>query len=68
MTTLTEDAAAREINAQPWQPLPGMTKVRCSHSNFWFAAVDADTAHCLDCQLALARRGRKAALMEDERA
>jgi hypothetical protein len=32
-----EEAAARAIHAQPWKPLPGMTKQQCPKCRYWFA-------------------------------
>jgi hypothetical protein len=46
------EAEARAINAQPWQPLPGMLKKRCSRCSFFFAVpvTEADTtSRCPDC-------------------
>jgi hypothetical protein len=34
-----EEAAARAINAEPWEPLPGMTKVQCPECRYFFAAL-----------------------------
>ncbi len=31
------EAEAREINAEDWQPLPGMTKAQCLECRYWFA-------------------------------
>jgi hypothetical protein len=47
---------ARAENAQPWDPPPGMTKVRCTRCRFWFAAPsDRRVKHCPDCQAASPR-------------
>jgi hypothetical protein len=57
------EAEVRAINAQPWQPLPGMLKKRCSRCSFWFAVpiTEADaTSRCPDCA-ALGTRPTKAA-------
>jgi hypothetical protein len=46
------EAEVRAINAQPWQPLLGMLKKRCSRCSFWFAVpvTEADaTSRCPDC-------------------
>jgi hypothetical protein len=37
------DAEALAINAQPWEPLPGMVKLRCIKCHYWFAARDPAT-------------------------
>lgn len=42
-----EEARAREINEQPWDPLPGMHKRRCEECQYWFASSGA--ARCPDC-------------------
>jgi hypothetical protein len=49
-----EDAEtlARAVNAEPWQPLPGMVKRRCLRCGYWFAVKveEAETAAtCPDC-------------------
>jgi hypothetical protein len=49
------EAQARIINAQPWEPLPGMVKRRCSRCSYWFATRDPATERCPDC-LATERR------------
>lgn len=54
--SLFDDARARAINAEPWQPLPGMVKLRCQHCAYWFATRDADVPYCADCS---ATRRRK---------
>jgi hypothetical protein len=33
-----EEANARAINAQPWEPLPGMVKRECPECWYFFAA------------------------------
>ena len=33
-----EEADARAINAQPWEPPPGMIKRQCPHCRYFFAA------------------------------
>jgi hypothetical protein len=46
----SEEASARAINAQPWEPLPGMTKAQCAACRYFFAApVAATTLLCPDC-------------------
>ena len=32
-----EEADARAINAQPWEPLPGMVKRECPECQYFFA-------------------------------
>jgi hypothetical protein len=46
------EVEAREVNAQPWKPLPGMAKKRCSQCRYWFAVpiTEAEvTSRCPDC-------------------
>ena len=33
-----EEASARAVNAGPWEPPPGMVKLRCERCRYWFAA------------------------------
>jgi hypothetical protein len=56
------EAEVRAINAQPWQPLSGMVKKRCSRCSFWFAVpvAEADaTSRCPDCAALGTRLARK---------
>ena len=48
-----EEADARAVNAEPWEPMPGMVKLHCSTCGYWFAAPAADTANCPDCTIRL---------------
>jgi hypothetical protein len=44
--------AARAVNAEPWEPLPGMVKKRCSQCRYWFAVpiTEAEAiSRCPDC-------------------
>jgi hypothetical protein len=46
----SEEAAARAINAEPWEPLPGMTKAQCPKCCYFFAApIASTTLLCPDC-------------------
>jgi hypothetical protein len=58
--THTSRTTARQINEQPWEPLPGMSKLRCTDCRYWFAAPDPQTKRCVDCELALRRQLRAA--------
>jgi len=41
---------ARAINAEPWQPPPGMVKRQCSWCRYFFAAPpDTAEPNCPDC-------------------
>jgi hypothetical protein len=49
-----EDAEtlARAVNAEPWEPLPGMVKRRCLRCGYFFAvrAEESEaTGSCPDC-------------------
>jgi hypothetical protein len=46
-----EEADARAINAQPWEPPPGMVKRQCPHCRYFFAAPEA-VLRCPDCAAA----------------
>ncbi len=56
--SLDDDAIARAINAQPWEPLPGMTKLRCGRCHYWFAARDPIARRCVDCEIVHQRKLR----------
>jgi hypothetical protein len=44
------EAAARAINAEPWEPLPGMVKLQCAWCHYLFAApVGSEELRCPDC-------------------
>jgi predicted Zn-ribbon and HTH transcriptional regulator len=46
------EVEARAINAEPWDPLPGMLKKRCSECRYFFAVpvTEAEaTSRCPDC-------------------
>ena len=53
--------AARAVNAEPWEPLPGMVKRQCPDCRYWFAApVDrALEPRCVDCAEKLPRGRRR---------
>jgi hypothetical protein len=45
-----EEAIARAVNAEPWEPLPGMVKRQCPECRYWFATSEpAPTVICPDC-------------------
>ena len=53
------EAASRAINAQPWEPPPGMLKRQCPECRYWFAADPTNgERRCPDC----ARFGSRPAL------
>ena len=53
------EVTARAINAEPWEPLPGMVKRRCEDCGYWFAVrPERSAACCPDCQ-AGAGKGRQ---------
>jgi hypothetical protein len=40
----------RAINAEPWEPLPGMVKRQCDWCRYFFAApADSHEPRCPDC-------------------
>jgi hypothetical protein len=44
------EAAARAVNAEPWEPMPGMVKRQCPKCRYFFAASpDATEPRCPDC-------------------
>jgi hypothetical protein len=50
-----EEADTRAINAQPWEPPPGMVKRQCPHCRCFFAApaTEPETGLlCPDCAAA----------------
>ena len=64
----TDEATSRAINAEPWQPLPGMVKLHCSDCRYWFAAPHHDLERWPDCEIREQRRAaRAAALAEADR-
>jgi hypothetical protein len=45
-----EEPDARAVNAEPWEPLPGMMKRQCSQCRYFFATPEATPASlCPDC-------------------
>ena len=48
-----EEAEARAINAQPWEPPPGMVKRQCPECRYFSAAPitskDGKASPCPDC-------------------
>ena len=52
-------AEARAINAEPWEPLPGMVKRQCPRCRYFFASpADSTELRCLDCAARGTGRGR----------
>ena len=43
------EATARAINAEPWEPLPGMVKRQCLQCFYFFAAPGLTAELCPDC-------------------
>jgi hypothetical protein len=63
-----DEASSRAVNAQPWEPPPGMVKLQCSDCHYWFAAPHHDVERCPDCEIREQRRAaRAAALAEADR-
>ena len=49
------EADARAINAEPWDPPPGMVKRECPHCRYFFAALSIEpeaVLRCPDCAAA----------------
>ena len=45
-----DEATSRAVNAQPWEPPPGMLKRQCPWCRYFFAAPpDAAEPRCPDC-------------------
>jgi hypothetical protein len=43
---------ARAVNAEPWEPPPGMVKLQCPECQYFFAAYPPDpgvVTVCFDC-------------------
>ena len=53
------EAEARAVNAEPWDPPPGMVKRRCHRCAYWFAAVEPEAWCCPDCASLGTRPARK---------
>ena len=51
------EATTRAINAEPWEPMPGMLKQQCPDCRYWFAAPvnRALEPRCQDCVEKLSR-------------
>jgi hypothetical protein len=63
-----DEASSRAVNAQPWEPPPGVVKLQCSDCHYWFAAPHHDVERCPDCEIREQRRAaRAAALAEADR-
>jgi hypothetical protein len=53
------EAAARAINAEPWEPIAGLVKRQCPQCRYWFAAPpESAERRCLDCASLGTGRGR----------
>jgi len=60
------EAITRAINAEPWQPPPGMVKLQCLDCRFWFATADLRLMpRCVDCE---SQRQQRLARQEAEAA
>jgi hypothetical protein len=47
---MDDEAAARAVYAEPWEPMPGMLKRQCPECRYWFAAA-TETGLCPDCAM-----------------
>jgi hypothetical protein len=51
-----DEASTRAVNAEPWDPPPGMVKRQCPRCRYYFAAhPDIDEPHCPDCAIDIRR-------------
>ena len=62
-TPADAEAAARRVNAEPWEPMPGMVKLQypdCRYwfadCRYWFAAPHPRATYCPDCEIKRQRR------------
>jgi hypothetical protein len=54
------EAAARRVNAEPWEPMPGMVKRQCPVCRYFFAApASSQELRCQDCVGKLPRGRRR---------
>ena len=54
------EAMARRVNAEPWEPMPGMVKRQCPECRYWFAApASSQELRCQDCVDKLPRGRRR---------
>ena len=56
-----EEQAARAVNAEPWEPLPGMVKLQCEECRYFFAAADEQLRYCPDCTMRVRDKERREA-------
>jgi len=61
-----DDASARAINAQAWEPPPGMVKRQCPQCRYWFRATII-TIFALRCPM-LVQSGQHSSLLRGEAA
>ena len=55
------EATTRAINAEPWEPMPGMVKRQCPKCRYWFASAAENRRLCPDCGEKLPRGRRRRA-------
>ena len=54
------EAAVRVVNAEPWEPLPGMVKRECPECRYFFAVpASSQELRCQDCVDKLPRGRRR---------
>jgi hypothetical protein len=46
----TDEATSRAVNAEPWEPMPGMVKRQCPECRYFFASATG-TDRCPDCAM-----------------
>ena len=47
---MDDEAQARAINVEPWEPMPGMVKRQCPECRYWFATATG-TGLCPNCAM-----------------
>jgi hypothetical protein len=59
--TTAAEAEARAVNAEQWEPMPGMVKRQCPRCRYFFAApaTAPPRPHCPDCVQELAAEQRR---------
>jgi len=58
-----DDASARAINAQAWEPPLGMVKRQCPQCHYWFAASPHSNEECCPDCASIGQRSAKILMM-----
>ena len=59
----SDDASARAINAQEWEPPSGMMKRQCPQCRYWLAASPHTTDDCCPDCASIGQRGARTVMM-----